>query len=69
MQSGDQVGKCVGRQLCMCVGVHVQASAHAEIGACMLGFLGCWVPRSPGFLGSWLARVTLDSRVAGLQGC
>ena len=37
----------------MRVGVRVQASVHAEIGACMLGFLGCWVARSPGFLGCY----------------
>ena len=64
-----QVGKCAGRQLCMCVGVRVQASVHAEIGACMLGFLGCWVARSPGFLCSWVAMVILGSWVAGLLGC
>ena len=68
MQSGDQVGWCAGRQLRMCVGVHAQAGEHADIGACMLGFLGCWVARSPGFLGSWVAMVTLDSWVAGLLG-
>ena len=53
----------------MRVGVRVLASLHAEIGACMLGFLGCCVAESPGFLGSWVAMVTLDSWVAGLLGC
>ena len=70
MQSGDQVGWCAGRQLRMCVcGVHVQASVHADIGACMLGFLGCWVARSSGFLCSWIAKATLGPWVAGLLGC
>ena len=69
MQSGDQVGWCTGRQLCMRVGVRVQVCVRADIGACMLGFLGGWVARSPGFLGSWVAMVALDSWVAGLLGC
>ena len=59
MESCDQVGQGAGRQLCICVGVHVKARVHAEIGACVFGFLGCWVARSPGFLCSWVAMVTL----------
>ena len=45
-----KVCKCAGRQWCLCVGVRVLASVHAEIGAsCAPGLL--WLPWVPGLLG------------------
>ena len=49
----------------VCGGGRVQASLHADVDACMLGFLGCWIARSPGeslknplrILNSWVSLI------------
>ena len=53
----------------MCVVVRMQASVHADIGACMLGFLVCCVAGYAVFVDLWVGMVILHSWVAGLLGC